>query len=99
MLRAMNDTAFDDPGTFAGQLQRGRGIAAVRAAHVPGAAELIYQCVIEDARWDRQTEERSSYLARMIHRLDLSVAPLETHLLAAPAAEDVWLTLDVLASL
>jgi hypothetical protein len=35
----------------------------------------------------------------MIHRLDLSTAPLEAHLAAAMDAEEVWLTLDVLAIL
>ena len=35
----------------------------------------------------------------MIHRLDLSVAPLEAHLLTAATAEDIWSTLDVLGTL
>jgi hypothetical protein len=99
MLRAMNDLVFADPNTFAGQLQRGRGIAAQRAPGVAGSGDLIYECVIADARWDRSTEERSSYLARMIHRLDLSTAPLEAHLGTATDADEVWLTLDVLAIL
>jgi hypothetical protein len=92
MLRAMHVFVFAYPNTFAGQVQRGRGIAAQRALHVASAADLIYQCVIADARWDRQTEERSSYLARMISRLDLSTAPLEAHLGTATDAEEVWLT-------
>ncbi len=99
MLRAMNDLVFADPNTFSGQLKLGRGIAAQRAPYVAGAADWVYQCVIADARWDPQTEERGSYLARIIHRLALSTAPLAAHLGTAPDAEDVWLTLDVLAIL
>jgi hypothetical protein len=35
----------------------------------------------------------------MIHRLHLATAPLEAHLTSATDAEEVWLTLDVLAIL
>ncbi|MFH9353507.1 hypothetical protein [Kitasatospora sp. NPDC017646] len=78
----MNDFMYADPATLEGQLQRGRGLGAHSALAAPGAADLVYECVITDSRWDRQTEHRDSYLARLVHRLDLPLAPIERHLFA-----------------
>ena len=98
--RAMvDDFVFADPTSFRGQLERGRGIAVHRAADQPDAADVIYRCVVEDSRWDHQVEERHSYLARLIHRLELALTPLEENLYTAPEAEDIWLTLAVLGTL
>jgi hypothetical protein len=94
-------TSHDDPATFRGQLQRGRGIAARRAPREPGAADAVYECVISDPRWDRQVDQRDGYLASLILRLDLSLEPIERHLTASDDedVDGVELALQVLALL
>ncbi|WP_344661294.1 hypothetical protein [Catenulispora subtropica] len=94
-------TSYDDPTTFRGQLQRGRGVAARRAASVPGAGDAVYECVIVDPRWDRQVETRDVYLAALVRELALPLVPLEQHLAAFDGddPDDVGLLLDVLALL
>jgi hypothetical protein len=92
---------YDSPASFRGQLQRGRGAAVRRASTASGAADAVYECVITDVRWDRQVDQRESYLARLIARLDLPLAPLQQHL-ATYDGEDVApveLALQVLALL
>ncbi|MEY9837542.1 HEAT repeat domain-containing protein [Streptacidiphilus sp. EB103A] len=101
----MNDSSdgfrYAQPATLQGQLERGRGLGAQRAPHAPGAAELVYSCVLTDSRWDRQTEYRDSYLTRLIHRMDLPLGPIEDHLLGhrGSDAEEIELSLQVLALL
>jgi hypothetical protein len=101
----MNDSSdafrYAHPATLQGQLERGRGLGAQRAPHTPGAAELVYSCVLTDSRWDRQTEYRDSYLTRLIHRMDLPLGPIEDHLLGhrGSNAEEIELSLQVLALL
>ena len=92
---------YDDPTTFRGQLQRGRGIAARRAPGEPRAGEAVYECVIDDPRWDRQTESRDTYLAGLVVVLDLPLTPIEEHLAAFDGDEpnDISLLLGVLARL
>lgn len=93
-------TSHDDPATFRGQLQRGRGIATRRAPWEPGAADAVYECVISDPRWDRQVDSRDSYLANLLLHLDLSLEPIERHLIASDEDIDgVDLALQVLALL
>src|SRR2546423_6699946 len=93
--------SYDDPTTFRGQLQRGRGIAARRALSVPHADDAVYECLINDPRWDRQTETRDTYLAGLVQKLDLPLAPIQSHLLAYDDDDpwDIGLLLDVLALL
>lgn len=89
--------------TLHGQLQRGLGRAARRAADVPGSAELVYDCVRHDPRWDRQAESRGLYYARLVLGLELSVGPIAEHLLHPDDVDcDEWrvgLAMDVLADL
>lgn len=94
-------TIYDDPATFRGQLQRGRGAAVLRASREPGAGDAVYACVISDTRWDLQTEERDGYLAGLIRQLGLSPAPIERHLAAFEGddTQDIELPLSVLALL
>lgn len=99
MLRVMTAFAYADPGTLRGQLQRGRGIAVSRAVTTPGVVDLVYESVVIDSRWDRQAEQRSSYLARLIYRLELSLEPLSRPLFDEDDVEDIGLALDVLSSL
>ncbi|MFI9550237.1 hypothetical protein [Nonomuraea endophytica] len=92
---------YDDMASFRGQLQRGRGAAARRASNEPGAAEAVYECVVTDTRWDRQVEQRDSYLAGLVARLDLPLTPIEQHLSSYDGedGEPVELALQVLALL
>ncbi|MFL6114502.1 MAG: hypothetical protein ACJ786_24585 [Catenulispora sp.] len=94
-------TDYDSSVSFRGQLQRGRGIAARRALAEPEAADAVYECVITDMRWDRLVDQRDSYFAALITRLDLPVAPIEQHLFAygGDDAEPVEFALSVLALL
>nr|WP_062339264.1 hypothetical protein [Herbidospora sakaeratensis] len=72
-----------------------------RTSTAPGAADAVYECVITDPRWDRQVDQRDGYLAGLIARLDLPLAPIEQHLLTYDGedAEPVELALRVLALL
>ena len=90
---------LDDPSTFRGQLQRGRGIAFRRAQSLATAADAVYECILDDPRWDRQTEARSAYLAALLRTLNLPLAPIEEHLSAFDDddPDDIGLLLDVLA--
>lgn len=91
-----------EPGTLRGQLQRGRGEGARRAPAEPGAAELVYDCVRRDPRWDRQVEARDLYLVRLVVRLDLPVEPISAHLFEVADGDDAWrvdLAIDVLVGL
>lgn len=58
--------------TLPGALQRGHGVAA---AHQPAPA-LVLDCVRRDYRWDRQVDERTVYLARLVLDVGLSVDPI-----------------------
>ncbi|WP_345097598.1 hypothetical protein [Planomonospora venezuelensis] len=97
----MSMVEYDSPASFRGQLQRGRGAAVHRTSTAPGAADAVYECVITDTRWDRQVDQRDSYLAGLIARLDLPLAPIQQHLLTYDDedAEPVELALQVLALL
>lgn len=94
-------TSHDDPATLRGQLRRGRGTAARRAPQEPGTADAVYECVINDPRWDRQVDQRDGYLASLILHLDLPLEPIELHLNASDDkdVDSVELALQVLASL
>ena len=76
---AMDDFNYADPSTLQGRLQRGRGLGTCCASAT--AADLVYGCVLTDSRWERQTEQRNPCLARLTHRLDLPLAPMQRHLL------------------
>jgi hypothetical protein len=90
--------------TLHGQLQRGLGRAARRAAETRGAGEFVYDCVRRDPRWDHQVESRSLYYARLIIDLELPVHPITDHLFDPADLEDsddwrVSLAIDTLTDL
>jgi hypothetical protein len=91
-------TDYDRPSTFRGQLRRGAA-SACNASAEPDAAEAVFECVFEDLRWDVACDEREGYLAGLICRLGLSLAPIERHLAVADDYETVELTLGVLVLL
>jgi hypothetical protein len=78
-----------DPESVHGQLQRGRGAGFRRALTEPGAAEVVYDCVRRDPRWDRQTESRDGYLVRLVQRLALPVEPIAGYLFDSDD-DDPW---------
>ncbi|WP_240489784.1 hypothetical protein [Actinomadura atramentaria] len=99
-----DDVIKEAASTLHGQLQRGLGRAARRAAERRGAAELVYDCVRRDPRWDRQCERRSLYYARLMVDLEMPVGPLAEHLFDAADVSDedgsrARLALEVLADL
>ncbi|MEO3783523.1 hypothetical protein ABGB12_09345 [Actinocorallia sp. B10E7] len=90
--------------TLHGQLQRGLGRAARRAAEIPGSGEFVYDCIRRDPRWDRQIESRSLYYARLVVDLELPVHPIAEHLFDPEdeTASDDWrvsLAIDTLTDL
>lgn len=106
------EVEWESAGTLRGQLQRGLGRAARRAADKPGAGEYVYDCVRSDPRWDPRCEARSLYYARLMVDLELPTGPVAEHLfdpaddLCDDAGDDsgaddgrVGLALDVLADL
>jgi hypothetical protein len=99
-----NEVVLESAGTLHGQLQRGLGRAARRAADKPGAGEFVYDCIRRDPRWDPLCEERGLYYARLMVDLELPVGPVAEHLFAPSDHADgdgrrVQLALEVLADL
>lgn len=103
-----NEVVVESASTLHGQLQRGLGRAARRAAERRGAGEYVYDCLRRDPRWDRQIESRGLYYARLMVGLELPVGPLADHLFdpADQAEEDgrrpglrVGLALETLADM
>ncbi|MFI6291235.1 hypothetical protein ACIBEJ_06580 [Nonomuraea sp. NPDC050790] len=92
---------YDSPACFRGRLQRGRGAAVHSVLTAPDAADAVYDCVITDTRWDRQVDQRDSYLAGLVARLGLPLAPIQRHLATYDGEDDepVELALQVLALL
>jgi hypothetical protein len=62
--------------TLHGALQRGCGTAGAWVATHQVAPELVLDCVRRDYRWDRQVDERTVYLARLVLDLELSIDPI-----------------------
>ncbi|QFG27551.1 hypothetical protein F7P10_37230 [Actinomadura sp. WMMB 499] len=90
--------------TLHGQLQRGLGRAARRAADRPGSGEYVYDCIRRDPRWDPQCESRGLYYARLLVDLELPAGPVAGHLFhpSDHVDDDPWrvrLALEVLSDL
>ncbi|WP_410572339.1 hypothetical protein [Amycolatopsis sp. cmx-4-61] len=62
--------------TLRGALQRGQGAAGARVAARGAAPELVLDCVRRDYRWDRQVDERTTYLVRLVLDVGLPVDPI-----------------------
>ncbi|GAA3233772.1 hypothetical protein [Actinocorallia longicatena] len=84
----MDANVIQPVNTLHGQLQRGLGRAARKAAQTRGAGEFVYDCVRRDPRWDRQVESRSLYYARLVVDLELPVHPITEHLFDPADATD-----------
>ncbi|TDC69781.1 hypothetical protein E1200_07390 [Actinomadura sp. GC306] len=95
---------LESADTLHGQLQRGLGRAARRAADMRGAGEYVYDCVRRDPRWDHQCESRRLYYARLMVDLEMPAGPVAAHLFDPSDLSDgddwrVDLALGVLAEL
>ncbi|WP_243718398.1 hypothetical protein [Actinomadura sp. 7K534] len=75
-----NGVVLESADTLHGQLQRGLGRAARRAADRRGAGEFVYDCVRRDPRWDHQCESRRLYYARLMVDLEMPAGPVAAHL-------------------
>ncbi|MGP8304426.1 hypothetical protein ACTPOK_42355 [Streptomyces inhibens] len=70
------DRAYAPVDSLKGLLQRGRGLGALWAPDDPAtAAELVYEAVRQDWRWD-SVDDRHLYLARLIQGLGLAPDPV-----------------------
>ena len=91
-----------DPTSELGMLQRGRGegFLAALAMEPSVAADLVWQCIVHDPRWDLQVEPRASYYAELVTALDLDVIRLRPHNCPEPEPDvDQRLIIDVLGEL
>lgn len=78
---------YAHPDSLGGLLQRGRGLGAVRALRDPSAAApFVYDGIRRDWAWDGLVDERALYLARLVHDLGLSPAPVVDQLSGAEDA-------------
>jgi hypothetical protein len=83
---------YASPATVAGQLQRGLGRGA-RAVRDP---ELVSDCLRHSYAWDRQTDARHVYLARLVRDLGMPVGPIVARLhAAAPELGDTEFTVTL----
>jgi hypothetical protein len=76
MIDETDSWCYAPAKTLQGSLQRGSGAAGAWAATHRVAPELVLDCVHRDYRWDRQVDERTVYLARLLLDLELSVDPV-----------------------
>ena len=72
-----------DPTTVLGKLQRGTGDGFLEAVALPTdkGADLVWDCVVRDARWDQQVESRDRYYADLI---EMAAALFESLLMNHP---------------
>ncbi|MEU4252938.1 hypothetical protein AB0F15_36610 [Amycolatopsis sp. NPDC026612] len=71
-----DDWHYAPAKSLRGALQRGHGAAGAWAATHPVAPDLVLECLHRDYRWDRQVDERTVFLARLVLDLGLSVDPV-----------------------
>ena len=72
----MSDRILASSSSVQGMLQRGRGQGVLAATAQADAVGWVLGCVIEDPRWDTQTEERDLYLARLVIDLHAPLGPV-----------------------
>jgi hypothetical protein len=79
-----------EPESLLGMLRRGRGkgyLAALKPA--PEAVwPLLFECITNDPRLDRQCEAREEYYASLIVATGMDLEPLRSHLVQNDAADD-----------
>jgi len=91
-----------DAGSLLGQLQRGRGEGYLAALDLPSAdaADLVWECIVHDPRWDLQVESRDEYYASLARHVDLDVERLKPQNCPTPVSDvDQRLVVGVLGEL
>jgi len=95
-----------DADSLLGMLQRGRGKGFLDALEAPPKTvwPLLYECITNDPRLDRQCEDREEYYASLLLATGMDVGALHSHLRENDGKYGcpVWrpsLSLDVLACL
>jgi len=96
-VRVDDELDLDAPDTIFGQLQRGRGAGHRRASVAPDGADLVLRCLAHDSRWDRQTDDRTDYLLRLVIALDVPATAI--HLDAHDPDAGLGPAFDVLVGL
>lgn len=86
----MNDDDWVGYDTLLGMLQRGRGRGLQRAISVPDAGPLVVRCIELDAQWDRQTEERGDYFARLLTALGIPLGDIAVDFSDPDLPASVW---------
>jgi hypothetical protein len=71
-----DDWYYAPAKTVQGALQRGCGVAGAWVATHQVAPELVWDCLRRDYRWDRQVDERTIYLARLVLDVELPLDPI-----------------------
>lgn len=95
-------TRLADAGSLLGQLQRGRGEGFLAALEMPGAqaADLVWECIVHDPRYDLQIDSRDLYYATLTQEVGLSIERLIPENCPTPAPDvDQRLVVGVLAEL
>lgn len=87
--------------TLLGLLQRGRGAGFLRALDdsPPEVRPLLLECIVNDARWDTQVEERADYYGRLTLLTGLEPNSIESSLRTGRgpgAMRDMSLAIDTL---
>ncbi|MCP5066702.1 MAG: hypothetical protein GY946_09055, partial [bacterium] len=95
-------TRLADAGSVLGQLQRGRGEGFLAALEMPSteAADLVWECIVHDPRYDLQIDSRDLYYANLTQEVGLSIQRLMSQNCPTPASDvDQRLVVGVLAEL
>lgn len=95
-------TRLADAGSVLGQLQRGRGEGFLAALEMPSteAADLVWECIVHDPRYDLQIDSRDLYYATLAQAVGLGFERLMPQNCPTPAPDvDQRLVVGVLAEL
>ncbi len=92
-----------DPDGLLGMLQRGRGKGYLAALEAPPESvwPLLYECVTNDPRLDKQCEPRKEYYGALILATRMNLEPFRSYLVQADADDEgpdwsLWLPLGTL---
>ncbi|NOX31894.1 MAG: hypothetical protein GXP35_17895 [Actinobacteria bacterium] len=95
-------TRLADAASVLGQLQRGRGEGFLAALEMPPAqaADLVWECIVHDPRYDLQIDSRDLYYATLAQQVGVRVERLRPQNCPTPAPDlDQRLVIGVLAEL
>ena len=94
-----------DADTLLGMLQRGRGAGYLLAIETAPSTvwPLLFECITNDPRLDRQVEDRADYYASLILETEMDITPLADYLQKNDGPGELYwkvtLTIETLDSL